>query len=234
MEHHASEGVLASLGISNVMITSSVITIILCLLAYLGTRRMEMVPSGLQNVVEWAVEKLYKFFSNIMGELTCRKYFPLIGTLFIYVLVCNYSGLLPLAGHLPGLKAPTSSFNFTAALAIVVFFAVQIIGIKENRGPKFFLHLFKPMAFMFPLMLLEQFVRPLSLCLRLYGNIYGEEAVVEAFFGLIPLGLPVVMQFLSVLMGLVQALVFALLSAIYITEAVETAEHFSSEHAEHA
>ncbi|MBQ9973106.1 MAG: F0F1 ATP synthase subunit A, partial [Firmicutes bacterium] len=94
-----------------------------------------------------------------------------------------------------------------------------------NHGPKFFLHLFKPFAFLFPIMLIEQFVRPLSLTLRLYGNIYGEEAVVHAFFDLIPIGLPVVMQFLSVLMGLVQALVFSLLSSIYISEAVETAEH---------
>ena len=75
-------------------------------------------------------------------------------------------------------------------------------------------------------MLIEQFVRPLSLTLRLYGNIYGEEAVVHAFFNLIPIGLPVVMQFLSVLMGLIQALVFSLLAAIYIKEAMpEEEEH---------
>lgn len=216
---------LNSLGITSPMITSTVITLILCVVAILSTRHMELVPSGLQNVMEWAVEGLYNFFSNITGEHVCRKYLPLIGTLFIYILVCNYSGLLPLSGHLPGLKAPTSSINFTGGMAIVVFFAVQYIGVRENHGPKFFLHLFKPIAFVFPLMVIEQFVRPLSLCLRLYGNIFGEEAVVESFFELVPLGLPVVMQFLSVLMGLVQALVFSLLTAIYVTEAVETAEH---------
>lgn len=215
---------LNSIGISNTMITSTCITIIICVLAILSTRKMEMVPSGLQNVMEWAVEKLYGFFSEVMGEKACKKYIPLIGTLFIYIILCNYSGLLPMAGHFPGLAAPTSSINFTAGLAIVVFFATQIIGVKENHGPKFFLHLFKPFAFLFPILLIEQFVRPLSLALRLYGNIYGEEAVVTSFFGLVPIGLPVIMQFLSVLMGMVQALVFSLLTAIYIGEAAET-EH---------
>lgn len=74
-------------------------------------------------------------------------------------------------------------------------------------------------------MLIEQFVRPLSLTLRLYGNVFGEESVISSFFNMVPLGLPIPMQALSLLMGFVQAMVFSLLAAIYIGEAVETAEH---------
>ena len=216
---------LHSIGISNAMITSTVIMLILCAVAVIG-RRIESVPSSkLQNALEAGIEKLYRFFEDIMGEYACRRYFPVVATLFIYILVCNYSGLLPMAGHFPGLAAPTSSINFPMGLAVVVFFATQIVGIRESHGPRFFKHLFQPFAFLFPIMLVEQFVRPLSLTLRLYGNVFGEEAVVSSFFDMVPLGLPLPLQALSMLMGFVQALVFSLLAAIYIGEAAHTAEH---------
>ncbi|MFR4019302.1 MAG: F0F1 ATP synthase subunit A, partial [Clostridia bacterium] len=93
-------------------------------------------------------------------------------------------------------------------------------------GLRFYKHLLQPFAFLLPLMLLEDLVKPVSLTLRLYGNIFGEETVTSSFFNLVPIGLPVVMQMLSVLMGLVQALVFALLTGIYIKEALpEEEEH---------
>lgn len=212
---------LNSMGVTSPMITSSVITLLLCLLAILAGRHMEMIPSGIQNVMEIVIGKLSEFFQDVMGEYAGRKYFPLVATLFIYVLICNYSGLLPLSGHLPGLAAPTSVINFPAALAIIVFVTTQIIGVRETHGIKYYKHLFKPVFFLFPLMLLEEFVRPLSLTLRLYGNIFGEEAVAHSFFQLVPLGVPVIMQMLSVLMGAIQALVFSLLAGIYFAEAAE-------------
>lgn len=211
---------LNSVGISNGMITSAVITIILCVLSLIAGRRMQTVPSGFQNFAEWAIESLHNFFGDIMGQKACKRYFPLVATLFIYILVCNYSGLLPGAGHIHGLAPPTGSINCTAAMAIIVFVAIQIIGIREHKGLRYFKHLLKPFAFLLPLMLLEDLVKPVSLTLRLYGNVYGEETVTSSFFELIPIGLPVVMQVLSVLMGLVQALVFALLTGIYIKEAL--------------
>ena len=89
---------LYSIGMTDPMITSSVITIVLCVIAIAAGRRLEMIPTGLQNVVELAVGKLHSFFTDIMGEYACRKYFPIVGTLLIYILVCKFSGLLPLAG----------------------------------------------------------------------------------------------------------------------------------------
>lgn len=217
---------LHSIGIEHtgVMITSFAITIILSALAILSTRKMEMVPHGLQNVAEWAVGGLYGFFKDVMGENACKKYFPLILALFFFILFSNYSGLLPMSGKLPWLAAPTGSINIPAALAIVVFFATQVIGFREHHGPRYLLTFFKPVAFLAPLMIIEQFTRPLSLTLRLYGNIFGEESVTESFFELVPIGLPVVLQALSVLMGFVQALVFTLLTAVYLAEVVEVAE----------
>ena len=179
---------LHNIGMTDGMITSSIITIVLSILAIVAGRHLRIVPSGLQNAVEMAVEGLLNFFSDIMGRKLARQYLPLVGTLFIYILCCNYSGLLPGAGEINGLSAPTNSINCTAAMAI------------------------------------EMLVRPLSLSLRLYGNVLGEETATHVFFQLIPIGVPVIMQALSILMGLIQALVFSLLTAIYLSEACETEE----------
>ncbi|MDO4485459.1 MAG: F0F1 ATP synthase subunit A [Bacillota bacterium] len=217
---------LNSIGLTDGMITSLAITIILCVLSIIAGRRLQTVPSGFQNFAEWAVGSLYNFFEGIMGEKACRQYFPLIATLFIYILFCNYSGLLPASGHIPGLSAPTGSINCPMAMAIIVFVTMFAAGIKEHHGLGYFKHYFKPFAFLFPLMVLEDLVKPVSLTLRLYGNIFGEHTVTGSFFDLVPIGLPVIMQALSVLMGLIQALVFSLLAAIYIKEAMpEEEEH---------
>lgn len=215
---------LHDIGMTDGMITSSIITLVLCIFAIVAGRRLSIVPSGLQNVVEMGIEKLYGFFEGIMGRKLARMYFPLIGTLFVYILISNYTGLLPGAGEVEGLAAPTSSINCPAAMAICVFIMTQVAGIREAHGPKYYTHLLKPVAFIAPLMVIEMLVRPLSLTLRLYGNIFGEETVTHTFFEMIPIGVPVIMQFLSVLMGLIQALVFSLLTAVYLTEACETEE----------
>ncbi len=95
---------LASIGVTSEMISSLVITIVLSVIAIVAGRHIQMVPSGLQNVVELAIEKLYSFFESIMGKWMCRRYFPLVATLFIYILFCNYTGILPFAGDVYGLQ----------------------------------------------------------------------------------------------------------------------------------
>ena len=216
---------LHSMGITDAMITSTIITVIICVLAIIAGSNIQKIPTGWRNAVEMAIEKLYNFFEDVMGPESCRKYFPIIGTLFIYILICNYSGLLPGAGEVTGFKSPTSSVNFPLAMALIVFCMMQVAGIRENHGLKYYKHWFKPVAFIFPLMIIEEVVRPISLTFRLYGNIYGDETIVEVFNGIFPVGLSVIMQFLAVLMGLIQALVFSLLSAMYITEAAEADEN---------
>ncbi len=216
---------LNDIGMTDSMITSAVITVVICVLAIIAGRRIEMIPSGVQNMIEMGIEKLNGFFTGVMGEHLCSRYFPLIATLFIYILICNYSGLLPFAGEAPGFQAPTSDINFPAGMAIIVFVAIQAIGIREHRGLGTFKRLFKPFVFIFPLLLMDEFIKPVSLTFRLYGNTYGDEQVIGAFFDICPIGLPVVMQLLVVLLGLIQALVFSLLTAIYIQEACEIEEH---------
>jgi len=200
------------------------IMLFLAIISYLATRNMKRIPSGIQNVMEFVVEGIIKLLSGIMGEERAKKYLPLLGSLFIFILISNYSGLLPGAGHTPGLKAPTSNWSVTLGLATVVFLATQYYGVKE-RGLKYFKHFFEPIVVMFPLNIIEQFVRPLSLSLRLYGNVFGEEMVVAGLFALVPLIVPLPMMLLGLLFGFIQAFVFTLLASIYIAEATETHHH---------
>ena len=221
MEEHGSALFhIGSLGVTSVMVTMLAITILLSLICWLGTRRMTERPGKLQNILEKSVEMLDNFLTDIIGDkkLT-RQYLPFLATLFIFILFSNYSGLLPLSGKLPGLAAPTSSLSVTAALAICTFVYTHYAGVKANGLGGYIKHFISPYAFLLPLLLLDEFVRPLSLSLRLYGNIFGEEEVTMQLFNMVPLGVPLVMNALSLLMGFVQAMVFVLLSSIYISGA---------------
>ena len=213
---------LHAIGMTDTMITSSIITILICAAAIIISRKLSVEkPEGIQNMVEMGLEKLQGFFEGLMGEEMCRKYFPLVGTLFIYILICNYSGLLPFAGQAPGFQAPTSDINFPAGLALMVIVLVQLIGIREHRGMGTYKRMIQPFVFIFPLMLMDELAKPISLTFRLYGNTFGDEQVVEVLRELCPFLLPVIMQLLVVILALIQAIVFALLTAIYIGEAVE-------------
>ena len=169
------------LGITSAMVTMVAITIGLTLVSYFATRHMKMRPRGLQNFMEKCVEMLRNFIGGMLDKQYVNKYLPFLGALFIFILVSNYSGLLPFSGRLPGLAAPTSVINVTAGLAVCTFCVTHYSGIKQHGG-KYLSHFTKPFIFMFPLLLIDEFIRPLSLTLRLYGNIFGEETVISNIF----------------------------------------------------
>ena len=219
-----TSGVLFSIGpleVTRTVVSMWVIVAVIALLSWLATRNLKEQPGKLQNMAEMAVEKLQDFFAGIMGEKEMRRYFPFLATYFIFIIVCNYSSLLPGAGT--AFAVPTASLSVTAGLAAVSFFAVQGIGIRRQGPGKYFLSLCKPLYIVFlmlPLNLIEQFVHPMSLALRLYGNLYGEEMAAEQFGHLLPIGLPIIMHVLSLLFCFIQAMVFTMLLAIYIHEAI--------------
>jgi len=188
------------------------------------TRDLKIIPQKRSQItVELAVDTLMTFLGSIMGSKEkAMKYFPLLGSLFFIILISNYSGLLPGFGHTPGLQAPTSALSFTAALAIVVFFSTHIQGVRA-KGLRYFKHFVDPHPLMLPLNLMEELVKPLSLSLRLYGNIYGEETLVASIFAMAPLFIPLPFMFLGIFFGFIQALVFTLLTATYLASA--TAGH---------
>ncbi len=199
--------------------TMWVIMALIVLFSVLATRKLKDVPGPLQNVAEWAVNGLIDLFEGVLGREKCRKYFPIFATLFIFIIVCNYSGLLPGAGE--AFTVPTSVLAVTAALAVIAFFTVHTIGFKTQG---FLGYLKSFVTVILPITILEQFTRPVSLALRLYGNIYGEEQVTETLFGMFPILLPLVMQVLSLLFCFIQAMVFTMLLAVYVDEATELPE----------
>jgi F-type H+-transporting ATPase subunit a len=157
-----------------------------------------------------------------MGPQKARRYFPILATLFLFILISNWSGILPLAGHVKGFAPPTSTLSVTAGLAVVAFITSVVAGLRE-KGVGYLKHFFQPFFLMFPLNLIEELVKPLSLSLRLYGNIFGEETVVAVLLGLFAPLTPVPMQLLGLLFGFIQALVFTTLTAIYIANATAEA-----------
>lgn len=212
------------LEVTATVFTTWVIMAILTLVSWLATRNLKDVPGPLQSAAEIAVSYLQNYFGGNLGQKAMRKYFPIFATFFIFIIVSNYSGILPGAGHLPGFAVPTACLSVTAALGIISFFTTHTIGIKEKGLKHYLLSFLKPVALMLPLTLLEQVVRPFSLALRLYGNMFGEEMVTTQLYGIFPIIVPLVMNVLSLLFCMIQALVFTMLLSIYTAEAIEEEE----------
>ena len=195
---------------------------VILLVSFIATRKVKDRPGPLQNIAEIAINALLNFFGGVLGEKKTRQYFPMLATFFILIIVCNYCGLLPGAGEL--FTVPTSVLAVTAALSTISFVAIQSSGIKKHGLGKYLLTFFKPVALLAPIMILEQVIRPVSMALRLYGNIYGEELAANTLFGLFPVGLPIVMHVLSLLFCFIQAMVFTMLLAVFLNEATEDEE----------
>ncbi len=219
--------VLFSIGpleVTGTVTTTWAIILILGLLSWLATRNLREVPGPLQTVAEMAVGSLRNFYEGNLGKEHGRKYLPILGTFFVFIIISNYSGLLPGAGHFKGFHVPTASLSVTAGLGVVAFFTTHVIGIRERGFGHYMASFAKPLilvVLMLPLNIIEQFIRPMSLALRLYGNMYGEETVTEELYNIFPLVVPLIMQVLSLLFCLLQAIVFTMLLSIYISEAIE-------------
>ncbi len=193
-------------------------------LSLLVTRNLKERPGRLQNVIETGVEYLDNFFSGIIGKKKARKYFYFLGSLFIFIIFANYSGLFPGVGMTKYAKAPTSSLSVTAGLGILTFVFLLVSSIRAKGFKGFLLRFWNPIIILVPLLILDEFIKPASLALRLFGNIFGEETVTEQLYEILPIGAPILMMVLSLLFCAIQAIVFTMLTTIYLDEAVETEE----------
>ncbi|APG25309.1 MULTISPECIES: F0F1 ATP synthase subunit A [Syntrophotalea] len=191
----------------------------LAAIGWLATRRADMVPTGLQNLVEAILVELRRMARETMGSRGV-VYFPLIATLALFLLVSNLLGLIP------GFAPPTASLNTNLALALTVFAMTHIIGFREH-GIRYLKHFTGPIWWLVPLLLpieiIGHLARPLSLSLRLFGNMYGHEIILMIFFTLVPLLLPIPMMIMGIFVAFIQTFVFTLLSMIYIAGALEEA-----------
>jgi F-type H+-transporting ATPase subunit a len=181
---------------------------------------LALVPRGLQNFVEVLIEAFLNLSEENVGHKWGKFFFPLIGTLGLYILVCNFMGLIP------GFTAPTSNLNMTASMAIPVFLATHYFGIKVHGG-SYVKHFTGPIAWlawlMLPIELIGHLVRPITLSVRLFGNMTAKHMILGVLMLLSPAIVPVAILGLGVLVSVIQAYVFSLLTALYLAGAVEEA-----------
>jgi F-type H+-transporting ATPase subunit a len=227
-------------------IFSLLAVLLLALLARAASSRRALVPSGVQNLVETAVEGLDNFVAGVLGK-DGRHFTPFLGTLFLYIWIQNLMGLVP------GFHSPTSSLNTTIALAVSVFLYVQYTGIRRQGIRGYLFHLageprdavgWGMSPLMFPLHIIGELAKPMSLSLRLFGNIFGEDTLIAVFvtlgvaalaFTQLPIGIPFQLPFLflALLTSTIQALVFTLLSTIYFALMLPHGEHGADHDAAH-
>jgi len=222
--------------IAEPVVNTWLIIILLALGSYLATRRLDLLPHSVQNLLEWLLEQMEAFTTQIMGPQG-KTFVPLIGTLFLYIFVMNAFGLIP------GFLSPTANLNTTLALAICVFAATQYQGLRSQGLLGYLKHLWGQPWYLGPLMLpihlIEEFLaRPLSLAIRLFGNVFGEDTVIAQLGGMVVVSALVgLLSFMTIglfslllqtaiiafalFTSLVQALIFAALASVYIAGATE-------------
>ncbi|MBI3029937.1 MAG: F0F1 ATP synthase subunit A [Candidatus Rokubacteria bacterium] len=223
--------------------------VLLGVLTLIASRRLEMVPRGVQNFMEIVLEQFLTLIDDVLGH-EGRRYFPLLATLGLFIVTSNLMGLVP------GLVAPTANLNTTAACALIVFITYHWIGIQKQGIRAYARHFMGPVVWlawlMIPIEIVSHLARPLSLSLRLFGNMTGGHILLAVFFflmgfdgmlgwaltgslGGILLGAPAALIMvvftvgflypLKILVAFLQAFIFVMLSMLYIAGAIEEAEH---------
>lgn len=232
MEHHIFLWVDHIPGLSLLpghIATSLIVSVVLILFAYMAKRQLAAVDDvavpddslTCRNMAELLTQGISDMAEGVLGD-RAQKYVHLYGSFFLFILIANLSGLLP------GFSPPTSDFNVTLALGVLSFVAYNFYAFQE-QGLAYLKHFVGPIwwlgILMVPLELIDNFVRPFSLSLRLFGNMTGDHVVLEIFTDLTKVVIPVVFYALGAFVSLVQAFVFTLLSMVYVSLAVAHDEH---------
>jgi F-type H+-transporting ATPase subunit a len=177
---------------------------------------------NLRNFFEYTAESVYGMVEGAMGEHNAARFFPIIGALWMFILFGNLIGLVP------GFISPNDTLKTNIGIALLVFFLTHYFGVKEH-GLAYFKHFLGPSPFLIPLMLpieiISHVARPISLAVRLMGNMMADHKVVMSFFALVPVLVPLPFMLLGLLVCLIQALVFCSLTMVYIGMAIEHEEH---------
>ena len=208
---------LGPVAITRPVVTTWVIMAMLTVASWSVTRRLALHPDRRQATLELIV-------TGIMGQVEevirkeARPFLPILGTLFIFLVAANLSGVLP------GVEAPTGKLETPAALALIVFVSVHFFGVRA-RGPLGYLASFaQPKLIMLPLNIVSEVTRTFSLMVRLFGNVMSGEFIIALVVGLAGLFVPIPLMALEILVGLVQAYIFTVLATVFIGAAVDTVE----------
>ncbi len=230
------------LPITNALLTTWLVMGLLITLSLFVTRSMRLVPSFGQSIAELVIGGLYDFFHGVIGE-RIKKVFPLIASLFLFIIVANWVGLLPGVGTIgffyevavpagrqefkPLLRGATADLNTTLALAIVAVLAIQYYGFKSlgaSYGGRFF-DLRSPIYFFVGFLeLISDISKVVSFAFRLFGNIFAGEVLLAVMAFLMPFIVPLPFLMLELFVGFIQALVFSMLTAVFLNVAVSHGE----------
>lgn len=199
------------------MVIVSILILIFAVMANRALTHATDVPGGLQNAVEYAYEMLEAMGETILGA-NKRRFINYIGTIFLFILFCNLSGLL-------GLRAPTADYGVTFLLGMFTFFIVNYQGIK-NRGVRHFTCLFEPTPVLFPINLIGELANPLSISLRLFANLLSGVIIMGLWYGMLPIfaniGIPAALHaYCDLFSGCIQTYVFCMLTMVYINDKLE-------------
>ncbi|MBP7811260.1 MAG: F0F1 ATP synthase subunit A [Candidatus Moranbacteria bacterium] len=239
---------LGALPVTNALFIGVLVSVLLVLITQRALTRWQSVPRGLQNVSEIVIDGVLGLLESIMQDRNmARKFFPLIATIFLFILLSNWIGLLPglgtvglahenATGHatiIPFLRSTSADLNFTLGLSLFVVITIQVTGILAlgigGYAKKFFVSPFhKPYVvgtLMGILELVSEFAKILSFAFRLFGNVFAGEILLTVMLHLVPYFIPLPFLFLEIFVGFIQAAVFAMLVAVFLKMATTPAEH---------
>ncbi len=238
---------IGALPVTNALLIGVIVSALLIFFITRVTKSMTLVPRGLQNVIEIIFEALLNLVESVtQDKKQARQFFPLIATIFLFVLFSNWAGLLPglgtvgliheTGGHatiIPFLRSTSADLNFTLALSLITVIAVQFTGITAlglwKYGKKFFISPFhKPYGIgtaVGVLELISEIGKVISFTFRLFGNVFAGEVLLTVMLHLVPYFLPLPFLFLEVFVGLIQAVVFAMLTLVFLKMATLEPEH---------
>lgn len=227
---------IAGFPISNALITTWLVMAFLIIMSFFATRDLKLVPGNSQSIAEMLVSGLYDFFSSVTGKYV-NLVFPLVASLFIFILVANWVGLLPGVGTVgfyheheftPLLRGATADLNTTIALALFAMVAIQYFGFKTSGmhyGKRFF-NFGNPIFFFLGILeLISEVSKIISFAFRLFGNIFAGEVLLAVMAFLMPFIVPLPFITMELFVGFIQALVFSMLTAVFLTVAVAHGEH---------
>lgn len=236
----AAETVTHILGIpvTNSLLASLLTTVVLVTISYFATRNMKKIPKGIQNIIEFAIESLYNMIQDVTGNReNTYRFFPVIATIFLFVIVSNWMGLLPgfatigFYEHAEGgekfvsfFRSANSDLNSTLALAITGVMSVQIMGIATLGFAKYgkkFINFSSPIAFFIGILeMISEVARMISFSFRLFGNIFAGEVLLTVIMTIAPFVAPLPFFAMELFVGFIQALVFAMLLLVFMNTAV--------------
>jgi F-type H+-transporting ATPase subunit a len=199
------------------VVTTWIIMTALAGICWLATRRLRIEADRRQAVLEIIVSGIAQQIEEIIRK-DPRPFLPLLGTLFIFLVIANLSGLVP------GVEAPTSKLETPAALALIVFFSVHFFGVRARGFRSYLASFAEPRLIMLPLNILSEVTRTFSLMVRLFGNVMSGEFVIALVVALAGLFVPIPLMVLEMLVGIVQAYIFTVLATVFIGAAIGSVE----------